>query len=204
LPELAALRIADPPERWEELGFSVADGVCSVGGVRLELGGEGRGITAWSVDGLEHELPGLTSFTSLDAASQPAHPNGAIGLDHVVVVTRAFDHTAEALTRVGLELRRIRDAGGFRQGFRRIGPAILEIVESQGAPLGPPRFWGLVVVVADLDALKERLGDRLGNIHDAVQSGRRIATLRPAAGLSTKVAFMDPDPARAADANDGE
>ena len=33
-----------------------------------------------------------------------------------------------------MPLRRIRDAGGFRQGFRRLGPAILELVEALGAP----------------------------------------------------------------------
>jgi hypothetical protein len=47
-----------------------------------------------------------------------------------------------------------------------------------------------VVTVEDLDALAGRLGERLGEIHPAVQSGRRIATLRKAAGLSPKVAFM--------------
>lgn len=192
MPELVALQVGDPPERWEALGFAVVDGVCDVGGVRLNLGGTGRGITSWHVDGLDREIAGLTSFAS-PAASESTHPNGAIGIDHVVVVTRNFDHTAQALGHAGMELRRIRDAGGFRQGFRRIGPAILELVEAPGAPVGPPRFWGLVVVVADLDALANRLGDRLGNIHEAVQSGRRIATLRPAAGLSTKVAFMDPE-----------
>jgi hypothetical protein len=193
VPELVALRIADPPERWEALGFTVVDGVCEVGGVRLELGADGAGITGWEVDGLEHEVPGLPSFNSVERDASPTHANEAIGIDHVVVVTRAFEHTAGVLKRAGLELSRVRDAGGFRQGFRRIGPAILEVVESRGAPLGPPRFWGLVVVVPDLDALGERLGDRLGGIHDAVQSGRRIATLRPAARLSPKVAFMDPE-----------
>jgi hypothetical protein len=193
MPELVALRIADPPERWEALGFTVIDGVCEVGGVRLELGAEGAGITGWEVDGLKHDVPGLPSFTSAGTGAAPAHANEALGVDHVVVVTRAFDHTVGVLERAGLELSRIRDAGGFRQGFRRIGPAILELVESRGATLGPPRFWGLVVVVSDLDALSEQLGDRLGGIHDAVQSGRRIATLRPAARLSPKVAFMDPE-----------
>jgi hypothetical protein len=51
----------------------------------------------------------------------------------------------------------------------------------------------LVVSVEDLDALAAALGDRLGKIHSAVQSGRRIATLRQTAGLSPKVAFMTPE-----------
>src|SRR5205823_3299691 len=94
----------------------------------------------------------------------------------------------------GIEFRRIRDAGGFRQGFRRLGPAILEVVESSGRdehddPTRPARFWGLVVIVEDLEALAERLSDRLGPVKPAVQAGRRIATLRESAGLTTRLAF---------------
>jgi hypothetical protein len=50
------------------------------------------------------------------------------------------------------------------------------------------------VTVADLDALAARLGDHLGRIKDAVQPGRRIATLSGAAGLGEAVAFMSPEP----------
>jgi hypothetical protein len=49
-------------------------------------------------------------------------------------------------------------------------------------------------VVKELDALASRLGDRLGSIRDAVQPGRRIATLRESAGLGQAVAFMSPEP----------
>ena len=92
---------------------------------------------------------------------------------------------------VGWVLRGV--AGGFRQGFRRLGPAILELVQARDAPPGPARFWGLVVVVTDLERLARDLGDRLGPVHAAVQPGRRIATLRPSAGLLQAVAFMDPE-----------
>ena len=39
--ELRALRLADPPERWEALGFDVSDASCDLGGVRLQLGARG-------------------------------------------------------------------------------------------------------------------------------------------------------------------
>jgi hypothetical protein len=54
------------------------------------------------------------------------------------------------------------------------------------------RFWGLTLVVDDLDAAAARLGDRVGPVKDAVQKGRRIATLRREAGLGVPVALMSP------------
>ena len=90
-------------------------------------------------------LPWLGS-SERSAGSEVAHPNGAVGIDHVVVATPDFDRTAAALDAAGLGLRRVRDAGGFRQGFRRLGPAILELVEAparvcgrSGPVLGPGR-----------------------------------------------------------------
>jgi hypothetical protein len=56
----------------------------------------------------------------------------------------------------------------------------------------PARFWGLAFTVADLDAIAERLGNRLSGPRDAVQPGRRIATLRGEAGIGPAVAFMTP------------
>jgi hypothetical protein len=121
------------------------------------------------------------------------HPNGVIGIDHFVLVTPDFDRTAAALDAAGIPFRRTRDAGGFRQGFRRLGPAILEVVEAPNMPPGPARFWGLTLIAQDLDQLAATLGDRLHAPKDAVQPGRRIATLDRSAGLHTHVAFMSPE-----------
>jgi hypothetical protein len=193
-PALTALQIADPPERWQALGFAVDEDTVHLGGVRLELGVNGYGIVGWSLDAVEtaNDVAGLATTNAPPAAPQ-AHPNGAIALDHVVVLTPDFDRTAAALDQTGLTLTRIRDAGGFRQGFRRLGPAILELVEAPGTHV--TGFWGLVVTVADLDDLAKRLGGRLHPIKPAVQPGRRIATLDQAAGLTPQVAFMDPESA---------
>ena len=93
-----------------------------------------------------------------------------------------------------MQLRRVAESpDGGRMGFRRLGPAILELVEADGAGAGPARFWGLVVVVEDLDALADGLGRQLGSIRDAVQPSRRIATLHESAGLGEAVAFMSPE-----------
>lgn len=198
-PELAGLRIADPPAQWEALGFAVEASRLELGGIQIELGGAGRGITGWTLRHVPSiaELDGLaTTTTEAPSPERHRHPNGCVGIDHLVVTTPDFDRTAQALVEVGMSLRRIRDAGSFRQGFRRLGPAILELVEARGAPPGPASFWGLVVVCEDLEALSRRISPHLGSIRAAVQPGRKIATLAASAGLSPQVAFMDPDPKR--------
>jgi hypothetical protein len=216
-PQLAALQIADPPSAWEALGFTLSeDGMVVLGGVELWLDASGRGITGWTLRGLGRhgDIDGLpTGLTSDPSPPEVAHPNGAIGLDQVVITTPDFDRTAAALEEFGMPLRRVvelddaraahqgeagrraggRRAGAFRQGFRRLGPAILELVEVVGGPPGPARFWGLVVIVPDVFALRARLGPVVGEVRDAVQPGRHIAALENAANLSPRVAFMDPE-----------
>lgn len=194
-PELAGLRLADSPELWAELGFALAGNAIQLGGVVIELGAAGGGIVGWRLRGIEavDSIDGLRTEAGRGdpGVSRVPHPNGAVEIDHIVVLTPRFARTAAALADAGLELRRVRNApGGFRQGFRRLGPAILEIVETLQEADGPARFWGLVVTVSDLDALAERLGDRLGTVKPAVQPRRRIATLRRSAGLGEAVAFM--------------
>lgn len=195
--ELAALQIADPPEAWKALGFTVsADGVVVLGGVELWLDAAGRGITGWTLRRitLHRDIDGLPTGTTTDPPPPEAsHPNGALGLDHVVITTPDFDRTAGALEDAGIPLRRVREVSDIRQGFRRLGPAILEIVEAPKLPLGPARFWGLVVTVADLVGVRARLAPHVGEIREAVQPGRHIATLAGGAGLSPRIAFMDPE-----------
>jgi hypothetical protein len=196
-PELAALHVAGDPERWRALGFAVDDGRIALGAAELALGGAGAGITGWelrNIDAGTTLVDGLVTTVAARPSPRPrTHPNGAVGLDQVVIATPDFDRTAAALQRSGMGLRRVREADGVRQGFRRLGPAILEIVEDPGHLAGPARFWGLVVIVNDLEALHDRLRPHLGQVRPAVQPGRHIATLSGAAGLGARVAFMDPE-----------
>jgi hypothetical protein len=144
------------------------------------------------------DLDGLITLGSDAPVREPApasaHPLGARAVDHVVVATPDLERTFAALERAGLERRRVREAGpNARQGFYVVGDAVLEVVgprEPDGD--GPASFWGLVLVVDDLDAAAERLGPLLGTPRDAVQPGRRIATVRREAGLGTAVALMTP------------
>jgi catechol 2,3-dioxygenase-like lactoylglutathione lyase family enzyme len=149
-----------------------------------------------SLDGLPTEV----SEAPLPADPAPTHPNGAVSIDHVVVMTPDLERSVRAFEAAGLSLRRIREAGTpeepVRQAFFRTGEVILEVVGPAGEE-GAARFWGLVVVVSDLEAAAAGLGDRVGTVRDAVQPGRRIATVRPSAGLGVPVALMSAPPARA-------
>jgi len=186
--------VGDAPEAWEEIGFSVSGGVSRVGSVALRFRGPdpSRGIVDWSLRGLEAtELDGLPARAATSSApADPAeHPNGAVRLDHVVVTTDDLGRTVAALELAGMSLRRIREDGPRRMAFFRLGEVILELVE---ADEGPTRLWGLVAVVEDIDRVEGMLGDRLGGIHEAVQPGRRIASLQPGGGVSPALAFMSP------------
>ena len=198
-PELAELVIADAPDSWRDLGFEVDEKAhLDIGGVRIRLGGHGAGITAWS-------LMRVNAMGSIDGLASPVprvlypppfktHPNGATGIDHVVITTSSLDRTAAAFARAGVELKRTVESERGRMGFRRLGPAILEIVQRDELESDEASFWGLAVVVIDLDSLAERLGDRLGPIKQAIQPGRRIASLRKGDGITAPLAFMSPEP----------
>jgi hypothetical protein len=182
------------------VGFTVdAAGNCLIGDVRLVLEGGDQGLCAWSLDGIDSGggIDGLATHRAGATVAAPthasdrAHRNGVVAIDHVVVTSPDPARTINALQAVGLDPRRTRDHGAMRQTFFRLGPVILELV---GPPApdgdGPARFWGIAFTVADLDATARFLGDHLGAVKDAVQPGRRIASLRREAGLSLPVAFM--------------
>jgi len=204
-PSLAELTLAADPSAWRAAGFEVGDdGTASIGSVRVRLGAEGgRRITSWSLRDLSStQLDGLPTEAS-DAPVAPtaaAHPNGAERIDHVVAFSPDLDRTIAALRLAGLDLRRLREgptpAGAQRQAFFRVGEAILEVIEHPpGTPAAedpdaPARFYGLAFATADIDATARVLGALLGDVRDAIQPGRRIATVRREAALGLPVAFM--------------
>ena len=205
---LCELRVADEPSSWSDCGFDVDGDVCVVGEVRIRLGSAAgkRGLIGWSLRGIESsELDGLaTSVSDLPPPTEAVeHPNGIAALDHVVAISSDLDRTVAALEAAGLDLRRVREeptpAGAPRQAFFRVGATILEVVqeppevtEGKGGDR-PAFFWGLAFLAPDLERTVAYLGEeRVSEIRDAVQPGRRIATLRRAAGLGVPVALMSP------------
>ena len=198
---LAGFGISDPPELWADLGFSVDAGACRVGGLGFRLGAPGTGITDWTLAAAEalEAIDGLPTRVIDDPATdgaRPEHPNAVVSLDHVVVMTPDLERTVGALGQVGIFERRRRDAGRpgqppTTQVFFRLGESILELVGSPEARGdGPARFWGLAFTVADMDRTASALGERLRDVKEAVQPGRRIASLDHAAGSAVPIAFM--------------
>ena len=202
------LVLADEPERWATLGFTVVGDVVQLGAVRLRLAGEnaGRGIVAWSLRGIScDELDGLPTTTSHSTPPDAgaAHSNGVTSLDHIVAMTPDLDRSVRALRGAGLDLRRIREeptpAGAPRQAFFRLGEEILEVVQEpeqivaarDGADR-PARLWGLALIAPDIDRTVGAISPHVGAVRDAVQPGRRIVTLKRSAGLAVPVALMSP------------
>jgi hypothetical protein len=203
-PTIDELVVADPPAPWRAAGFDVDGDESAVGSVRLRFAGPGerRGIVEWSLRDTESlDLDGLPTVASERApAAGAAHPNGAVSIDHVVVLTPDLDRTTAALRGGGFDLRRTREGetpgGSVRQAFFRMAEIILEVVLApEGMRLAadpnvPARLWGISFLVDDMEATVETLGDKLGTPRDAVQPGRKIATVRREAGLGPAVAFM--------------
>jgi hypothetical protein len=200
------LTLADESSHWAALGFTIADGCCQLGSVRLRFvaAASGRGIVGWSLREIAStQLDGLPTTSSGAPVRAPAaaHPNGAVAIDHIVAISPAFERSVAALQAAGLDLRRVREeptpAGAPRQAFFRLGREILELVEEPeevalrtGGAERPARFWGLALLVEDLERTVEQLGSHAGQTRPAVQPGRAIATVRRSAGLAVPLALM--------------
>jgi hypothetical protein len=197
--EIASLNIGDPPELWGALGFVIDDGAAWVSGICHRLGDARDGVGAWNLRDVDDlaELP-LADGPAPPARPTPTHPNGVAALDHVVIGTPDLARTIAAFESAGIALRRTRDAGTpdrpTRQAFFRLGETIAEVVgPPTGSSPGPARFYGLAFTVADLDATALFLGERLRPAKEAVQPGRRIATLDRSVGSTVPLAFMSAD-----------
>lgn len=191
---LVGIGVPDAAAAWAAIGCTVVDGAVPFANGALVLGGSGF-VLADPVTALEVEGVPLATGGAVPAAR---HDSGAFELDHVVLLTDSLERTSEAVhATLGLECRRVREAGTVRQAFHRFADAggsrgcIIEIVESERVER--TTLMGVVVNVRDLFGLADRLGpDVMSMPKPAVQRGRYIATVRRAAGLGTAVALMTP------------
>lgn len=209
---LTEIDVGDDAAPWRAAGFSVSAGdTVRIGTVAVNLLGTdtGRGIRGWGFGPREGDserpdddlLDGIATRASASPGTGPeSHPNGSIAIDHVVVLSPDGRRTSTHFETFGLELRRTRDTDQYgmpmRQSFFRAGEVIVELIAPHEATDdGPASFFGLAYTVTDLDATAALLGDDLGRRKDAVQPGRRIATLRHEnLGLSVPTAFMSASP----------
>lgn len=198
-PAVVGLDVAGTPEAWRAAGFAATGAEFPIGAVRVRCGVGERGIASWTLAGVSpvDEIDGLTTCTvdDLPAPATAGHPNGALIIDHVVVYTPDGPRTTRAIEATGMDVRRVRDDArpGVVQTFFRAGEVIVEVVAppEPDAGGGAARFFGIAVTVADLDACAALLGDACSEVRPAVQSGRRIATLRHREiGLPVAVAYM--------------
>jgi len=214
-PTIDEIVVADEIDSWADAGFDVdPDAVCRVGSVRIRIAGRsgGRGILDWSlrdvdpsvvIDGamVDSSIDGIPTRVSTAAPAEPGiHPNHVRYIDHIVLLTPDQQRTVTALEATGLRARRTRhtDTYGapFLQTFFRAGEVIVELIGPEApSDNGPAGFFGLAYTVDDLDATATLLGAGCGQPKEAVQPGRRIATLRHRSfDLSVATAFMSAEP----------
>jgi len=201
---LDALEVGDDPGSWADAGFAVSGDEVVVGDVRIRCLADGAGHDRWRLrdhdgDGVPASVDGIATSVGADEPPAPTeHPNRITALDHVVLRSPDLDRTTEALAALGLGLRRTRSLGegdqAFEQRFFRLGGVILELVgPARPSGEGPCTIWGYALVSDDIDASAALLGDRCSPPKDAVQPGRRIATVRTRElGIGPTVALMTP------------
>ena len=202
--ELDGLVVGDEPEAWAERA-SPSTTTASCGSVRCASGWRAGGRQADPLVGAagrtcraSTSVDGLPTAVTDEPACEPAvHPNGVLHRPPRGPHARRRPHGRRA-RRLGVEVRRSREVDAAQYGFAavqtffRLGEPILELlggIEPSGD--GPAGFFGLAYTVADIDALPALYGPALGTVKDAVQPGRRIATLRHKSfDMSVATAFM--------------
>ena len=196
---LDRLIIGDEPTTWSAAGFTVTSSTVVLGKTVVELrGAHGpRGILGWALRGVDSDLDGLNTIAEPDHKAQPAtpHPNCAFSIDHIVIESDDPARTARAFEAIGMSERKrtVIDVpdGTREQRFYWAGRVIVELV-------GPSRnpgttFWGLAIATADLETACSTLAPHCGEPRDAVQAGRKIATVRTKElDISVPLAFMSP------------
>lgn len=205
--EILWLEIADRPQLWRDLGFTVDEtGRCVINGLEHRLVGdddERRGVLAWGVSGIApsvQSIDGIPTTVAYDYEQTPStdHANGVFRLDHLVVRTSDTGRTASELETLGLEIQGNRSTNSTGTSvdmrFCWAGDTLLELVgpATPNGEVKPARLAGIAYATNDLEATVALLGRRSTTPVDAVQPGRRIAALNSEAGSTVPIAFMTP------------
>lgn len=186
---LDGIRLGTTGAALERLGLAVSDDRCRVGEVTLEAA-SGEGILGLDLAGVPDGGP--LPLVGVAMAAAGAHPLGATAVDHVVVLC---GDVRAAIAALGAEPRRLDQRDGRQYGFVLAETALLEFVGPITTDDRPARLWGLALTVADLDQAVAHLAGACSTPKDAVQHGRRIATVRhEQLGLSVPTVLLSPRP----------
>lgn len=165
-------------------------------------------------DDLPGDIDGVPTSAIVGAGTPPvapAHPNGVTAIDHVVVMTPDLDRTVAEFEALGIACRRIREGAAYgskavRQAFFWLGnpegadaeKVIVEVVGPQVVDPEradePASFFGLALTSTDLALSGSIIGEHLKPPTDAVQPGRKIASISSKAGSSVALVLMSPHP----------
>ena len=200
---LVSLRAGGSREPWQELGLTFQDATSRLGDVAFVVDGATPGLLDWTISSDRDATVSIDGVTTHLVSRDPGVPAipGTIGpttgvqLDHVVINTDDGERTSAAIEEhLGCGLRRVRDAGrGVSQRFHMLENTVLEIVSGPHVEGTGAHLWGMVLSVADIDALAESLGpDAISPPKQAVQQGRLISTVRANVGLGVPFAVMTP------------
>jgi len=234
--KLVGLVSGDAPSAWRKAGFLVlelseasaalrralqecnAQGFIKVG--RLAIGFTGsssEGISHWIWSGVVPEsttiadIPTISMMDDADESKEAKpHPNGVIGVDHIVLHTRNLSKVEATFRTLGSKLRAQRDdiyPGVIQSFFRPANETIIEVVSPKAVSPAKddenPIFgfisdkilvWGITFVTRDMSKTKSFLGEGLGKVLDAKQGGgRKIGTLRNKVfEINSAIALMTP------------
>ncbi len=204
---LQRLVVGDDPNAWRAAGFTVHGNELRFGKVTIELAGASgkRGALGWRLDAVTSDIesiPTVAERTNPGPALAPAtateHVNSVFAIDHVVVETGDVVRTVAAFAQVGMVERRTGQIqtpiGERRQSFLWAGRVIIEVVgpiePDQTAPMG---IWGLALVTSNLETTTHVLAENLTEPRDAVQPGRKIATVNTKAlDISIPMVILSP------------
>ncbi len=205
---LQQLVIGDDADSWRAAGFSVDGNHLTLGKVVVEFAGSKgqRGVLGWKLAGVEatvESIPTITGENSLptEVKARPSNINKIFAIDHVVVESKNVDRTVAAFAEVGMVERRsatmMTPMGERRQSFLWAGRVIIEVIgplQPEHADLdGEASIWGLALVSSNLQTTSHVLDAHLSEPKDAVQPGRKIATMRTKElDISVPIVVMSP------------
>ncbi len=201
---LNEITVADQPDAWRAIGFTVEDGRVRIGDsfVIHLTGAPGGGITSWTlgIDGLNGASttdPGGMKLTVTDAArptGTAVHENGVSRASKAVILTADTTASIARLREATADLGAPENEGKGSDGAHyaiwpmddtEVGLEVVCLDPDQGNDA----MQALFLVVDDFDAAVERVGKNDVTPED-VYSERRRVIIKPRIGVTAGVHLL--------------